>query len=124
MVCSELGIGMSRALQIVLVAIALLFAQIQCIAACASQFCDGDFKTEQVPPCHRHHDYSHDQAPSSCVQQITVPTATAPHTLQADAPILSALDVATTAGTRTSVLDLSEFSPPELKSLSSFVLRI
>jgi hypothetical protein len=119
---------MSRALQIGFVAIALLFAQLQCVAACASQFCGGDFKTDQVPPCHRHHDRSHDQVPGSCVQQITVPTA--PHTLQADAPILSVLSVATTmspalpAGTRTAALDLSAFSPSELKSPSSIVLRV
>src|SRR5580693_2014967 len=87
---------MSRALQIGFVAIALLLAQLQCVAACASQFCGDGFKTEQVPPCHRHHDHSHDQTSGPCAQQITVPTATAPQTLHADAPILSVLSVVAT----------------------------
>jgi hypothetical protein len=126
----KLEICMSRASQIVLVAMALLFGQLQCVAACASQLCGRDFKTEQAPPCHRHHDHSHDQTPGSCTHQPIVLPAASPHTLQLDAPILSALSVVATmssalpADTWARALGLSAFSPPELKTLSSTVLRI
>ena len=129
-VCFRLEVGMSRASQIVFVTMALLFAQLQCVAACASQLCGGDFKTEQAPPCHRHHDHSHDQTPGSCTRQPIVSPATSPHTLQADAPILSVLCVIATmsvplpADSRTPEFGLSATSPPKLKSPSSTVLRI
>src|ERR1700678_1746993 len=129
MVCFK-QIGMTRALHIVFVAIALLVAQLQCVAACSSQFCGSDFKTEQVPPCHRHHDHSHDQTPGSCVQQVNIPAATAPQTLQNASPILSVLGLAATvsstrpADTQPHAVGLAAFSPPELRSLSSIVLRV
>lgn len=128
----ELRIGMFRSAHIVLVLMGLLFAQIQCVAACASRWCGSDFaKMEQVPPCHRHHDHSHDQTPGSCAQQLIVPFAKLPQTVQASGPILSATGVVTTsssvlqaAGLRTRVFDFSAISPPEFKSLSAVILRI
>jgi hypothetical protein len=129
-VCFKVEVGMSRASQIVFVAMALLFAESQCVTACASQLCRGDFKTEQAPPCHRHHDHSHDRTPGSCAHQPIVSAVTSPHTLQPDAPILSVLGVVATlssalpANSQTPEFGLSVSSPPKLKSLSSTVLRI
>jgi len=122
---------MFRAPHIVFVAMALLFAQLQCAAACASQLCGADLaKTEQGPPCHRHHEHSHDRIPGSCTNRIIVSPATSPQTLQPGAPILSALGVVATMplalppGTPAKALDLAAFSPPKVKGLSSIVLRI
>ena len=129
-VCFKLEIGMSRASQIIFVTLALLFAQLQCVAACASQSCGGDFKTEQAPPCHRHHDHSHDHTPGSCTHQPIVSLVTSPHTLQPEAPNSSVLSVIATmslplpAESRTPEFGLSATSPPKLKSLSPTVLRI
>jgi uncharacterized membrane protein len=107
-----------------------LFAQLQCVAACAAQLCTGVSHSESLPPCHRHHDHSHDQAPVSCAHQVVRARAATPQTLQLDAPIVSLLSPGTTISggsptdTRTTALNFSSFSPPGFTGLSCVVLRI
>jgi hypothetical protein len=122
---------MPRANLIVLAATAILFAQIQCVAACAGQLCSPDFaKTEPVPPCHRHHDHSHDQAVRSCTEHIIVSRTTSPQAQQVDsAPFAvsgagAMMSASLLTDARTSGLDFSTFSPPELQKPSSTVFRI
>lgn len=122
---------MLRAKLIIAVAAAVLFAQIQCVAACASDFCSTDFgKTESVPPCHQHHEHSHHQAPASCSFHLIVSSATSLHVPQLEAPVSSVLGLAPIisaalpADAQLHLLDLSNFSPPGIASLSSGVLRI
>lgn len=58
--------GRSRGKIIVIAALAVSFAQVQCAAACTIQSC-----TTKVPPCHRHHQ-------SPCHEDVGVATASAP----------------------------------------------
>src|SRR6516162_3874573 len=57
---------------VILVAIALVTANAQCVARCALKPCHGDdASTTNVPPCHRHHPPGHQptqsDAPRPCV---------------------------------------------------------
>ena len=123
---------MAPAKLIVTVAAVVLFAQLQCVAACAADLCGANLsRTESVPPCHKHHNHSHDQAPASCSFHLTVTQATSPHTPQLDEPVLSALGLAATASAilplagDSWVADLSDPSPPGMTALqSSTVLRV
>jgi len=114
---------------IVFAAMALLFAQLQCAAACAGHLCSADpAKSDSVPPCHRHHG-SHNPAPASCPHQTLVAAAPALPMLPAGMPVSSVSLAAAAAlilpiDARASALDFSAFSPPGFESLSSVVLRI
>jgi hypothetical protein len=117
--------------KLIVVAIALLFAQLECVAACAGQLCSGDFShSESLPPCHRHHGHSHDQSPVSCAHPVVGALAAAPDTLQLDAPAVlllspeAAISGGSPAETRTTALNSSGFSPPRFTGLSCVVLRI
>lgn len=113
---------------IVAVVSAILFAQVQCVAACAADACGG--RTAAVPPCHKHHDHSHDQTPGSCSFQLMVTPATSPHAPQLHAPSPLGLGLAGTISlvlppdTQSLTLDLSEPSPPAITGISSTILRI
>jgi hypothetical protein len=115
---------------VVAVAAAILFAQTQCVAACAAQLCPADSATQPTPPCHPHHDRSHDQTHSSCSFQLIVPQASLPHALHLDAPVLSVLGpvppiaVVIPADTHARVLSLSDSSPPGSNRFSIAILRI
>jgi hypothetical protein len=122
---------MPRVKLIMLAAMAILFAQIQCVAACVGQLCSADFaKTESVPPCHRHHNHSHDQTPGSCTDHFIVSRTTSPQAAQVDTSAFSVLGVGTMmpaallADARASALDFSTFSPPEFQKLPATVFRI
>jgi hypothetical protein len=113
---------------IVAVAAAILFAQIQCVAACAADLCSG--RTASVPPCHQHHDHSHKQAPGSCSFHLVVTPATPPDAPQLDVPAPLVFSLGTTispvlaVATQSSLLDLAEPSPPSIINISSTILRI
>jgi hypothetical protein len=113
---------------IVTVAAAILFAQVQCVAACAADACAS--RTASVPPCHKHHDHSHDQTPASCSFHLIITPAMQPHAPQLDIPAPSVLGLAATislvlpVNTESWALDLSEPPPPGITSISSTVLRI
>lgn len=112
---------------IVVVAAAVLFAQIQCVAACAADLCS--VRTASVPPCHDHHDHSHDQTPGSCSFHLIVTPATSPHAPQLDAPAPSVLGLAATVSPVLPVdvqsrPDLSDSSPPRTTRISPTILRI
>jgi hypothetical protein len=122
---------MVRAKLIVFIATAMVFAQLQCVSACVGNWCGLDFgKSQSVPPCHRHHDHSHDQTPASCSHQFTNPPAAARDLLHMQAPAMVALGPVTKlAGaigpsTRSSELGPAEFSPPESVRTAPTVLRI
>jgi len=116
---------------IIVIAIAMVFAQLQCVAACASNWCGPDLtKSQSLPPCHRHHDHSQDRTPASCVHQLTNPEATPPHVVQMRAPIMVALDLVTDlavvvgADVRVDGSHPTAFSPPEPVRTAPSVLRI
>lgn len=122
---------MPSAKLIVAVAAVMLFAQIQCIAACAADVCGARFgQTESVPPCHKHHDHSHDQAPRSCSLRIVITSATSQHAPQLEMPVLSVLGPVPTvssvlrADAQWWVLVVSDASPPGIPRNSSAILRI
>ena len=67
-----------------------LFAQIQCVAACAAEDCrTGLGQTQSVPPCHQHPDHSRDQTPQPCSLHRIISSATSPHALQLERPVSS-----------------------------------
>jgi hypothetical protein len=113
---------MSCAKLIVLVAVAVLFAQLQCAAACAEQLCVADFSGSAfVTPCHRHPDHSHGQTPAPCARGIIDVPATSPQTPHAEAPNLGVLGGATSppavapAAEWVSAFGYSVLSLPELE---------
>ena len=120
---------MFRAKVIVLVAMAMLFAQLQCVAACAGNLCAPDnARTESIPPCHRHHNHSHDKIPG-CPQQALNPPATSPQTAHVDAPVMSVLGFVNVAfsiqlDTTPAKIDFSSLTPPESVDRPATVLRI
>lgn len=116
---------------VVTIAAVVVFAQINCVAACAADLCRPDCSTEPTPPCHKHHDHSHNQSPDSCSLRGIVSPATSPHAPQLDAPVLSVLGFAATvpadlpADGRSFATELSDSSPPGLTNLlSTIVLRV
>jgi hypothetical protein len=130
--CFQRRIMGPRAKLIVVVAAVVLFAQVQCVAACATDFCAANFGTTQpIPPCHKHHDHSHDQVPGSCSLRPTITPATAPHAHQWEIPVLSVLGLVATAPAVLPINgdswapDVSNPSPPGMTGLlSSTVLRV
>ena len=124
--------GMFRAKLIMFAAMALLFAQLQCAAACNTRLCDSSFgKRQSVPPCHRHHHHpNHDQVPGPCAHQIIGVPAGSHQILPVKSPTFGVLSLTETvsasvpAGAGTNVHRLTDPSPPGFESLSSVVLRI
>jgi hypothetical protein len=122
---------MPRARLIVFTAVALLIAETQCALACAANPCGTDsVSSESVPPCHLHHDHSHDRVPDSCPHQTILAPAISSQALHVEIPLspvmaLSpAVQAAPPADSLSLELALSASSPPGLSSLSSVVLRI
>ena len=122
---------MFRGKLIVVVAVAILFAQLQCAAACARELCGADFaKTQLVPPCHRHQDHSPDRAPRTCRYQAINPPSTSPQPIAFHAPILpvAALTAGSSStiglGSRLSYLRVFAFFPPGWVDDPPAVLRI
>lgn len=119
---------MFRVRLIVFVAVAMAFAQLQCVAACAGDLCGADLgQTESVPPCHEHHD----QAPGSCSFHLIVMPAAVPHAAHSHIPVFSVLGLAATVSSILPVdgdsckATLSAPSPPGTTApLSSIVLRV
>jgi hypothetical protein len=117
---------MFNAKLIVMVALALLFIQLECAAACAAQVCSVDSgKTQSAPPCHPQRDGS-----SSCPNQIASTAATAPRISQVDIPNFPVVSLAAPvsavipARSRTYIPNSSASSPPQFQNLSSVILRI
>ncbi len=123
---------MPRAKLIIFAAMALLFVQLQCTAACATQLCKADFdQSENLPPCHRHHHSpSHDQPAGSCVHRIIVLTAPSQQLSQIELPQFSVINApepvfsVVLADSRIIGHSHTTPSPPGLESLSAVVLRI
>ena len=122
---------MIRAKLIVFIALATVFAQLQCVAACAGNWCGPDLgKSQSVPPCHRHHDHSQDRTPASCGHQLMNPPATSPHAIQLQAPIMVPIGLVASsawvvrADVRVDRLHPAAFSPPEAVRPAPSVLRI
>lgn len=122
---------MAPAKLIVAVAAVMLIVQVQCTAACAAELCGAKrSQTESVPPCHKHHDHSHDQAPASCSFRLVVSSATAPPAPQWEIPVPAVLGLVATVltvppGAAPSwSLDVSVTSPPGIPRNSSAILRI
>ncbi len=123
---------MPRMKLVLALAAGVLFAQLQCVAACTADLCDPDLgQTQPVPPCHKHHDESHDHAPSSCSFHLIVAQATSPDASQLDIPVLSMLGAVTTVSPILPIAGdswmttFSDPSPPGITALlSSTVLRV
>lgn len=122
---------MFRAKLIAFIAVAILFTQLQCVAACTNALCGFDFgKTQSVPPCHRHHDHSHDRVPSTCWHQAINPPAIPPQSIDVHVPILSIAAVTSDLASATApqalaaLLKFSVSSPPEYIGPPLTVLRI
>ena len=121
---------MLRSPLIVLAAVALLFAQVECVAACASELCTGPSHASQsAPPCHRHHEQSQPRTPDQCPHGPILTAAAFPQASQAEcrpplAVSLSVLPEAPAIGAAgVEALDLAA-SPPVFRILAPLVLRI
>lgn len=119
---------MLRAKLIVLVATAMLLAQLPCIAACAGQVCD-TVSSASLPPCHRHHNHSQGSSPN-CLHQAMFSSAIPGHTLHAELQLVAVGSPAVVQGltllpeTRPREAAPPVASPPGQEELSSVVLRI
>src|SRR5277367_22543 len=58
---------MARLKLMVWLGLVLVFSKSQCIASCVLQ---ESAPVQKVPPCHRHHTNSNQQAPASCSHQV------------------------------------------------------
>jgi hypothetical protein len=84
--------------QIVVLAVALLFANAWCVAQCVITP-----SPSHVPPCHRHH-----QSVKACASTVAVEAANAvPH-----APTVTVSEVQTTVCSRTAETPAHDLSPP------------
>ena len=107
--------GRSRGKILVIAALAVFFAQVQCAAACTIQSC-----TTKVPPCHRQHQ-------SPCHEDVGVATASAP---MVTVPGVCAWDIAPAAHLEAAedagnhALTATDASPPGGERSSKLVLRI
>jgi hypothetical protein len=116
--------------RVALIAIVVVFVQVQCVAACAGDACTGAAKRESTPPCHRHHNHSNDQDPALCGHQTLSAPAIPQQAVHVEFPAFVALGAAgsTFAVILTETwghpLYASNFSPPGIAGLSSVVLRI
>ncbi len=115
---------------VVLLAVASLFAQLHCATACAANSCGTDSaNTSSVPPCHRHHDHSHERNPDSCPHQFVAPVASV-QGLHIEMPLASvpglpaAMSAVRLADMWSSDPAFAASSPPGLRDLSSTLLRI
>jgi len=114
---------MARAKLIIVVAVAIVLAQLQCVAACAAV---SGSAPQSAPPCHKHHN----QSSGSCAHQIIVTPSLPPDSPQLETPMLPFIAAAPAVSwgipslVRISARDSSEFSPPECGKDSSAVLRI
>jgi hypothetical protein len=122
---------MFRTKLIIAIAVTMVFAQLQCVAACASNWCGPDLSTSQSAPlCHHHHDHSQDRTPASCGHQLMNPPATSPHSVQMRAPIMVPIGLVASlvgvvrADVRVDRLHPAAFSPPEAVRPAPSVLRI
>lgn len=100
----------------VIAALAILFAQVQCASACTIQSC-----TTKVPPCHRQHQ-------SPCHEDVGVATAATP-IMAVPMPMVCPLDIAPIAplagAEHVGKLALAtDPSPPGGERPSILVLRI
>ncbi|HTS75872.1 MAG TPA: hypothetical protein VMG40_06695 [Bryobacteraceae bacterium] len=116
---------MPRAKWIVVLVVALAFAQLQCVAACVGDSCAPDSKST---PCHEHGDSS-DRAPAPCQDRVVIAPSTAPHSHS----ILSRLMTLAVFDGEPSSFGTGMFAgrtearslrPPEFPRLPSAVLRI
>ncbi|HTW65751.1 MAG TPA: hypothetical protein VME17_14085 [Bryobacteraceae bacterium] len=119
---------MPSAKLIVAVAAAILFAQIQCVAACAADACGGG--TASIPPCHEQHDHSPGQTPAPCSLRLITTPATSLQAPHLDAPsfpplgLIATISLVLPAYTQSEPLDFSDPSPPGAVRISSTILRI
>lgn len=109
----------------------LLVTQIQCVAACASDPCDGVAQSESVPPCHRHHHSTNESSPASCYHRTVSAPAIFQPAIHVELPVFVALAVANRvsagplADARPATPFPSGFSPPgPAEDLFVTVLRI
>ena len=111
-----------------LIAIVVVFAQVQCVAACADSACADAAKRESMPPCHRHHNPSSDQDSSSCVHEALSAASIPQQAVQVELPAYGAAVSGTSAGIVRDTWCTSPYpsnlSPPGTPDLSSVVLRI
>ncbi|HJT87281.1 MAG TPA: hypothetical protein VJ732_05480 [Bryobacteraceae bacterium] len=114
--------------KLILAVAALVFVQLQCVAACAGQCVAGLAGDESVPPCHRHHSQPHGQDPASCAHEfMTAPdlAVQGQHVGAAPVPAPAAVSVALPSADFEIVAPrFAAFSPPAWHDLSSVVLRI
>jgi len=125
-------IGMLRAQAVLFAAVALLTAQIPCLAACAGDLCS-EISSASIPPCHRHRQHP-DNRGSNCARQGVTTAAIPEQAVHAKSQLASVASAPVTNGPvrpspvapemRGGASALSAASPPGMISLSSVVLRI
>jgi hypothetical protein len=126
---------MNSAKLTVMLAIALVFGQLQCAAWCTINTCGlsklNHFSSENVPPCHRHHSDSDKHSPDGpCSHRVVVAAVVDSSAIQSQMPVLvvATLAVEPNANSRTLILGNAFAAltspPPGSDGLSSLVLRI
>jgi hypothetical protein len=120
----------------VLLVLALVAINVQCVALCAVESCNGSGTARapspaDAPPCHQHHKAPGQQAPASCSHQIVVQAdaAQAPVTLVFTASVIAIDLPVEPSGAFPSLSSMETLaayapSPPGLPALSSTILRI
>jgi hypothetical protein len=116
---------------IIVLAMAILFAQLQCVAGCAGEPCHDDrSQTDSVPPCHQHHDHTHGHGSGPCTQHVLISPASLSQSVEIGLANFSIAELTPSAyalvpsNWRLFADGAFESSPPPLHSSSITVLRI
>jgi hypothetical protein len=107
---------------IIWLALAVVFTTVQCISACTIEACG---KTENLPPCHKHHD---SRKSDPCSHQVVLSNAySLPPAPVAPVPVLTTVDTVSLARDFSSserVERDDSVSPPGLIPIRTSVLRL
>jgi hypothetical protein len=120
---------MLRAKLIVVVAMALIFAQVHCALACTGQVCYANPTSKSTPPCHRHHSQSSHKDADSCTREAIVQLKGSTQASQVETSASLAPHPAILVWAAFTPGDLGDYSEsrsprPGPERLSSVVLRV
>ena len=123
---------MLRAQAVIFAAMALLTAQLPCLAACAGDLCR-EVSSASIPPCHRHRQHPDDRG-SNCTRQVLAAAGIPEQAVHAKSQLATVTDAAVSKGpvrpmpvapeARGRATAVFAASPPGMISLSSVVLLI
>jgi hypothetical protein len=121
---------MFQAKVIVALVMAMVASQLQCAAACVSSFCDelAASQEQKLPPCHRHHGQTPNNAPVRCNHTSVNAALDLPaHAARVEAPLFFELTMVQPSPIELAFLSrpVRNSSPPGLARPSTItVLRI